>query len=105
MHADLDLLCVSVYCTADDLLPAHTANARRKLIDAEIVTLCVAQVLMGILAQQTSCSCWTRRRSSAGRSLETIRPRPSAAHSLLRSRNRQLHRLTPWHQPSRPSRR
>jgi len=21
MHADLDLLCVSVYCTADDLLP------------------------------------------------------------------------------------
>ena len=22
MHADLDLLCISVYCTADDLLPA-----------------------------------------------------------------------------------
>src|SRR5713226_2656443 len=48
MHADLDLLCVSVYCTADDLLPARTGNARRKLTDAEIVTLCVAQVLMGI---------------------------------------------------------
>jgi hypothetical protein len=48
MHADLDLLCVSVYCTADDLLPARTGNARRRLTDAEIVTLCVAQVLMGI---------------------------------------------------------
>lgn len=48
MRADLDLLCVSVYCTADDLLPARTGNARRKLTDAEIVTLCVAQVLMGI---------------------------------------------------------
>lgn len=48
MRADLDLLCISVYCTADDLLPAPAANARRKLTDAEIVTLCVAQVLMGI---------------------------------------------------------
>jgi hypothetical protein len=46
MRADLDLLCISVYCTADDLLPARPANARRKLTDAEIVTLCVAQVLM-----------------------------------------------------------
>ena len=48
MHADLDLLCVSVYCTADDLLPERPGNARRRLSDAEIVTLCVAQVLMGI---------------------------------------------------------
>jgi Transposase DDE domain. len=48
MHADLDLLCVSVYVTADDLLPARAGNARRKLTDAEVVTLCVAQVLMGI---------------------------------------------------------
>ena len=48
MHADLDLLCISVYCTADDLLPEPPANARRRLSDAEIVTLCVAQVLMGI---------------------------------------------------------
>jgi hypothetical protein len=47
MHADLDLLCISVYVTADDLLPAAAGNARRKLTDAEIVTLCVAQVLMG----------------------------------------------------------
>lgn len=48
MRADLDLLCISVYCTADDLLPPRRGNARRKLTDAEIVTLCVAQVLMGI---------------------------------------------------------
>jgi hypothetical protein len=48
MDADLDLLCISVYCTADDLLPEPTRNARRKLTDAEVVTLCVAQVLMGI---------------------------------------------------------
>src|SRR6185437_12145038 len=48
MHADLDLLLISVYCTADDLLPKRRANARRKLTDAEIVTLSVAQVLMGI---------------------------------------------------------
>jgi len=48
MHADLDLLCISVYCTADDLLPEPTPNARRRLADAEIVTLCVAQVAMGI---------------------------------------------------------
>jgi hypothetical protein len=48
MVADLDLLCISVYCTADDLLPERRGNARRRLSDAEIVTLCVAQVLMGI---------------------------------------------------------
>ncbi len=48
MRADLDLLCVSVYCTADDLLPAKPGNGRRKLTDAEIVTLRVAQALMGI---------------------------------------------------------
>jgi len=48
MHADLDLLCITVYCTADDLLPERRRNARRRLTDAEIVTLCVAQVLMGI---------------------------------------------------------
>jgi DDE family transposase len=48
MDADLDLLCISVYCTADDLLPSRPCNGRRKLTDAQVVTLCVAQVLMGI---------------------------------------------------------
>jgi Transposase DDE domain len=48
MDADLDLLCISVYCTADELLPERPGNGRRRLSDAEVVTLCVAQVLMGI---------------------------------------------------------
>ena len=48
MRADLDLLCISVYCTADNLLPVRSGNGRRGLSDAEIVTLCVAQLLIGI---------------------------------------------------------
>jgi Transposase DDE domain len=48
MDADLDTLCTAVYVTADDLLPAGPANARRVLSDAEVVTLAVAQVVMGI---------------------------------------------------------
>jgi hypothetical protein len=56
MDADLDLLCISVYCTADDLLPQRPGNGRRRLSDAEIVTLCVAQVLMGSRATAASCA-------------------------------------------------
>jgi hypothetical protein len=48
MDADLDTLCTAVYCTADDLLPERASNARRRITDAEIVTLCVAQAIMGI---------------------------------------------------------
>lgn len=48
MHADLDTLCTVVYCTADDLLPEKPGNARRRVTDAEIATLCVAQAIMGI---------------------------------------------------------
>jgi len=48
MHADLDTLCTVVYCTAADLLPEARRNARRRLTDAEVVTLCVAQAIMGI---------------------------------------------------------
>jgi hypothetical protein len=48
MDADLDTLCTAVYCTADDLLPEPRRNARRRCSDAEIVTLCVAQTIMGI---------------------------------------------------------
>jgi hypothetical protein len=48
MLADLDLLLTSVFCTADDLLPDKPGNARRSLTDAEVVTLCVAQSIMGI---------------------------------------------------------
>src|SRR5207253_9644750 len=48
MLADLDLLLTAVFCTADDLLPAATKNARRILTDAEVVTLAVAEAIMGI---------------------------------------------------------
>jgi hypothetical protein len=48
MLADLDLLLTSVFCTVDDLLPRRPGNARRSLTDAEVVTLCVAQSIMGI---------------------------------------------------------
>jgi Transposase DDE domain len=48
MLADLDLLLLVVYCIADDFLPERAGNARRRVSDAEIVTLCVAQAIMGI---------------------------------------------------------
>ncbi len=48
MDADLDLLLTTVYCTADDLLPEASNNAQRRVTDAEVVTLCLAQAIMGI---------------------------------------------------------
>jgi hypothetical protein len=48
MDADLDSLCIAVYVTADDLLPTPSASGRRKVTDAEVITLAVAQALMGI---------------------------------------------------------
>src|SRR5680860_611405 len=48
MDADLDLLLTTVFVTADDLLPERAGNARRRVTDAEVVTLCVAQSMMGI---------------------------------------------------------
>ena len=48
MDADLDLLLTTVFVTADDLLPERRKNAARSVTDAEVVTLCVAQAIMGI---------------------------------------------------------
>ena len=48
MDADLDLLLTTVFVTADDLLPEAAGNAKRRVTDAEVVTLCVAQAIMGI---------------------------------------------------------
>ncbi|MCA1701681.1 MAG: IS982 family transposase [Actinobacteria bacterium] len=48
MLADLDLLLIAVFCAADDLLPKKPENAKRIVTDAEVVTLCVAQAIMGI---------------------------------------------------------
>jgi hypothetical protein len=52
MLADLDLLLTAVFCTADDLLPEGRKNARRRLTDAEVVTLCVAQSIMGVTSDE-----------------------------------------------------
>lgn len=52
MLADLDLLLTAVFCTADDLLPKSKKNARRRLTDAEVVTLCVAQSIMGVSSDE-----------------------------------------------------
>jgi hypothetical protein len=48
MDADLDLLLTTVFVTADDLLPVPAASVRRRVSDAEIITLCVAQAMLGI---------------------------------------------------------
>lgn len=60
MDADLDLL-LSVFCTADDFLPAKPPNARRIVSDAEVVTLCVAQAIMGITSDPRFAVVATKR--------------------------------------------
>ncbi len=52
MLADLDLLLIAVFCTADDLLPDRPKNAKRSITDAEVVTLCVAQALLGVASDR-----------------------------------------------------
>src|SRR4051794_35889755 len=81
MHADLDLLCITVYCTADDLLPEPSRNARRKLSDAEIVTLCVAQVLMGVPSDR-------RFLKAARRQLAHLFPQLPSQDALHKRRSR-----------------
>ena len=52
MLADLDLLLTAVFCAADDFLPKRPGNARRRITDAEVITLCVAQAVMGIASDR-----------------------------------------------------
>ena len=52
MLADLDLLLIAVFCTADDLLPKRVGNGKRILTDAEVVTIAVAQAIMGIVSDE-----------------------------------------------------
>jgi Transposase DDE domain len=61
MDADLDTLCTAVYVTADDLLPPAPGSARRKVTDAEVVTLAVAQALMGISSDRRFLAVAARR--------------------------------------------
>jgi hypothetical protein len=48
MDANLDLLLTVVYCITDDFLPQRPGNARRRITDPEIITLCIAQAIMGL---------------------------------------------------------
>ena len=52
MLADLDLLLIAVFSTADDLLPDRRKNAKRSVTDAELVTLAVAQAMMDIASDR-----------------------------------------------------
>lgn len=61
MDADLDLLLIAVFCTAADLLPDKPYNARRIVSDAEVVTLCVAQAIMGITSDPKFVAVAARR--------------------------------------------
>ena len=88
MHADLDTLCIAVYCTADDLLPERAANARRLVTDAELVTLCVAQAIMGIPSDR-------RFLALAGRQLGHLFPR-RPGQSGYHKRRRALAETIEW---------
>jgi hypothetical protein len=61
MDADLDLLLTAVYCIADDFLPKPPENARRKITDAEVATLCVAQAIMGVTSDYRFIAVASRR--------------------------------------------
>jgi hypothetical protein len=54
MYSDLDTLCTVVCRTAEDLLPEAKGNTRGLVTDVEIVTLCVAQTIMGIPRDRSS---------------------------------------------------
>jgi hypothetical protein len=81
MLADLDLLLTAVFCTADDLLPEGKKNARRRLTDAEVVTLCVAQSIMGICSDE-------RFAKVASRRLRHLFPRLTQRSGFHRRRDR-----------------
>ena len=61
MDADLDQLLTTVFVTADDLLPESRQNAARRVTDAEVVTLCVAQAIMGIPSDRRFLAVAARR--------------------------------------------
>lgn len=81
MDADLDLLLIAVFCTADDLLPKAAENARRMVTDAEVVTLAVAQQLLGM-------GCDERFAAMAPRRLGHLFPRLPKRPGYVKRRQR-----------------
>jgi hypothetical protein len=88
MDADLDTLCITVFCTADDLLPERPGNARRRVTDAEVVTLSVAQAIMGIPSDR-------RFLAVAGKRLSHLFPR-LPGQSGYHKRRRRLADTSEW---------
>jgi hypothetical protein len=88
MDADLDTLCITVFCTADDLLPERPGNARRRVTDAEVVTLAVAQAIMGIPSDR-------RFLAVAGKRLSHLFPR-LPGQSGYHKRRRRLADTLEW---------
>jgi hypothetical protein len=84
MLADLDLLLIAVFCTADDLLPEPAKNARRILTDAEVVTLCVAQSIMGISSDVRFLNAARRAKSRSGSDTMRSSPAPAMSPSFRR---------------------
>jgi len=87
MDADLDLLLIAVFCTAADLLPEKPYNAKRIVSDAEVVTLCVAQAIMGITSDPRFIAVAARRLSTCFR-VSPNAPGCTSAASGCRTRSR-----------------
>jgi hypothetical protein len=81
MLADLDLLLITVYCAADDTLPKRPANARRRITDAEIVTLAVAQAVLDIPSDRAFLR-------AAGRQLRGLFPQLPSQDGYWKRRTR-----------------
>jgi len=117
MDADLDTLGTVVYCTADDLLPEARRNARRRLTDAEVVTLCAAQAIMGITSDRRFLAtarrrlghlfpCLPSRPPSSVTASQTPRPWPSsprARRAAVRRRRVRHPGMAGLVQPSPPA--
>jgi transposase len=81
MLADLDLLLIAVFATADDLLPVRAKNARRSVTDAEVVTLAVAQAVMNVPSDREFLAV-------AGRQLGHLFPKLPAQPGYWKRRHR-----------------
>ncbi len=53
-----------LHCTVDDFLPERTENARRRISDAELITLCIAQAMMGMPSQSAGADLAKDRREA-----------------------------------------
>ena len=55
MHADLDALLTAIYVVIDDFLPERSGPGRPpRITDAELITLAVAQVMLGLPGDRRS---------------------------------------------------